>query len=80
MLEIVPEQVQAALEEVFAYASYATEWIVVKKELLKCLPSGLRTLFSLRDPITKKQRINNFELTLIKHWHDLGGNELLFIE
>jgi gamma-glutamyl phosphate reductase len=75
----VPSQVQAALEEVYGYASDIGDWIVVKKELLKAIPSNLRTLFSLRDPVSKRQRTNDFERELMRRWRDLGGRELLLM-
>jgi hypothetical protein len=57
-----------AIDHVFTYASHVDEWLIVKKELLRILPVNERTIFSVRDPITKKQRVNQFEILLAKWW------------
>ena len=57
-----------AIEHVFQYASCSNNWLVVKKEILKALPIEKRELFSTRDPITKKQRVNELERLLAKLW------------
>lgn len=59
-----------AIDHVFTYASHVDEWLIVKKELLKVLPVKERTIFSVRDPITKKQRVNQFEILLAKWWSE----------
>lgn len=66
-----------ALNFVFSYAGHVDEWLTIKKELLKALPSKERTAFSTRDPITKKQLTNDFELQLAKRWSDLSGHEVI---
>jgi len=66
-----------ALNFVYSYASHVDDWLTIKKELLKALPSDERTAFSTRDPITKKQRTNDFELQLVKRWSDLTGHEVI---
>jgi len=66
-----------ALNFVFSYAGHVDEWLTIKKELLKALPSKERMAFSTRDPITKKQRTNDFELKLAKCWFDLSGREVI---
>jgi len=57
-----------AIDYVFSYASHVDEWIIIKKELLRALPVEERTIFSVRDPITKKQRVNQFERLLASWW------------
>jgi hypothetical protein len=57
-----------AIDYVHSYAPDITEWIVLKKELLKTLSSEERSLFSIRDPITKKQRTNELEKLIAKLW------------
>jgi hypothetical protein len=66
-----------ALNFVYSYASHIDDWLTIKKELLKTLPSHERTAFSSRDPITKKQRTNDFELQLAKRWSDLSGRTVI---
>ena len=71
------DAINSAMERVHRYAPALDEWITVKKELLKNLPSEHRTMFSTRDPITKKQRTNDFERLLIKRWSSLTGREVV---
>jgi gamma-glutamyl phosphate reductase len=69
-----------ALAFVHSYAGHIDDWLVIKKELLKALPPQLRSLFSLRDPVTKKQRTNAFERELAESWSELTGRKVLFTE
>lgn len=71
-------RIDAALAFVHGYASHVDDWIVIKKELLKSLPPALRTLFSTRDPITKRQRTNDFEREVARHWSEISGRPVLF--
>lgn len=76
---MLKKKIIAAIEEVHSYAGEATdEWITIKKELLKMLPSEERQLFSTRDPITKKQATNAFEREVAAHWSKLTGREVVF--
>jgi len=68
MQNTISEKVLSALKEVLSYASHVEDWLVVKKELLKILPPDERTSFSTRDPITKQQRMNEFEKKLSEEW------------
>lgn len=74
---MILERIDGALKQVSSYAGDVTEWVIIKKELLKILPAGDRTLFSTRDPLTKSQSMNDFEKWIVKKWHDLTGNELI---
>ena len=68
-----------AIEEVHSYAGQATdEWITIKKEVMRALPSEERSLFSTRDPITKKQVTNEFEYEVAAYWSKLTGREVVF--
>lgn len=71
-----PERVKEGLEFVSRYASHVNEWVTVKKELLKFFNSHERQYFSTRDPITKKQGINEFEKALILLWENMTGKKL----
>jgi hypothetical protein len=75
---MISPKIKDAVDFVFTYASHIDDWLVVKKELLKILPSGERTQFSLRHPITKKQRTNDLEREIAKYWSELTGREVLF--
>lgn len=68
-----------ALKEVLNYASHVDDWIIIKKEILKIIPPNERKLFSTRDPVTKKQRINQFEENLIVTWNEMRKNNYLIM-
>jgi|APGre2960657373_1045057.scaffolds.fasta_scaffold235441_2 hypothetical protein len=69
-------KVEEVVNFVHSYAPNITEWMVLKKELLKSLPSSHRKLFSTRDSSTKKMNFNDFEKTVVEHWHKIAGVEL----
>lgn len=67
-----------ALVFVYGYATDVDDWLVIKKEMLKALPSEERTQFSTRDPVTKKQRTNDFEREVAARWAEMSGRPVLF--
>jgi len=69
-------KVEEVVNFVYLYAPSITEWKVLKKELLKCLPSHHRKLFSTQSNITKNTNFNDFEKTVIEHWHKIANVEL----
>lgn len=69
-----------ALLLVHSYAGHVDEWITIKKELLKALPTEMQAAFSTRDPITKKQRPNRFERMLAEKWSELTGREVILTD
>ncbi len=66
-----------SLNFVARYAGNVSDWIIVKKELLKSLPPQYRKRFSTRDPVTKKQSMNDFEISLAKKWESITGKKLI---
>ena len=52
------------------------EWIDLKKILLVSLPSTARRNFSIRDPKTKQQKLNDFERWLIDNYSIRTGLKL----
>ena len=52
------------------------EWMDLKKLLLRTLPPKARSNFSVRDPKTKKQSLNEFELRLIDNYYSKTGKKL----
>jgi hypothetical protein len=52
--------------------------MIIKKELLKILPSELRKNFSTRDPLTKEQKINAFDIQIAKIWSDMINKPVVF--
>lgn len=71
-------KVVEALTFVYGYAADVDDWLVIKKELLKALPSEERTQFSTRDPVTKKQRTNDFERLVAERWSEMSGRPVVF--
>lgn len=47
-----------------------TDWLIIKKQVLKRIPSDIRSKFSTRDYLTKKHKINEFEKSLIEFYFD----------
>ncbi len=62
-----------AINAVSSYVGRTDNWMIIKKELLKMLSSKDRMYFSTRDPVTKKQSMNEFEKIVAKKWHDKTG-------
>tara|TARA_B100001123_G_scaffold447316_2_gene604455 strand:+ start:179 stop:427 length:249 start_codon:yes stop_codon:yes gene_type:complete len=52
------------------------DWISMKKYLLRSIPSHMRTNFSTRDPKTKAQHMNEFEVGIVKSYEALTGKSL----
>lgn len=69
-------KVEEVVNFVHSYAPNITEWKVLKKELLKSLPSSHRKLFSTRDNSTKKMNFNDFEKAVFEYWQKLTGLKL----
>jgi hypothetical protein len=69
-------KVEEALEFILAYAPDIVDWVVLKKELLKCLSTDRRKFFSTRHPVTKAQTLNEFEATVVERWKKLTGTDL----
>jgi hypothetical protein len=70
------QKIDEAIKFVYSYAPDITEWVILKKELLKLLSADKRKLFSTRDPVTKKTNFNEFEQSIIEHWKVITGKEL----
>jgi len=72
--------IDEAINSVFSYVGKTDDWMVIKKELLKMLSSQDRMYFSTRDPVTKKQSMNNFEKIVAEKWYIKTGIYPIFIE
>jgi len=70
---------EEAIDQVAQYAGNVTDWITIKKELLKTLSPADRRYFSTRDPLTKRHSINEFEKVVMQKWHQTTGNRLIFM-
>lgn len=53
------------------------DWVTIKKIILRSIRSELRTSFSTRDPKTKEQSLNEFEIQLIEKYKELTGITLI---
>lgn len=80
MIQEIPDDVKQAIRFVFSYASSVTNWLVIKKEILKNIKPASRVFFSSRHPITKKQVINQFDVTVATYWEELSGNTLILTQ
>jgi hypothetical protein len=72
------DEINAALVFVHGYAGHVDDWLTIKKELLKILPHEIRTAFSTRHPLTKKQQTNDFERLLAARWSTLTSRPVVF--
>jgi len=66
-----------AIDDVSSFVGDCDDWVTIKKEIMKLLPSKMRSSFSRRHPITKEQQTNNFELELINYYKDITGIDLV---
>lgn len=73
----IPESIIAALEEVMTFVGNTSDWLVVKKQVLKMLPPATRSFFSRRHDKTKKQVPNDMEYAIIEWWHLKTGVRLV---
>jgi len=69
-------KVEETINFVRAYAPDISDWKILKKELLKSLPSSHRGLFSTKDRTIKKSNLNDFEKTILEYWLKITGIEL----
>ena len=56
------------------------DWMDFKKIMLRTLPSKMRKNFSTRDPVTKKQSLNQFEENMINIYFLKTGIKLTLEE
>ena len=68
---MMPDRVREQVNFVASYVGDCDDWVTVKKEILKGIPSELRKNFSTRDAKTKEQSLNNFEKFVINYYYDL---------
>lgn len=57
-----------------------SDWLVVKKYILKFSSPRNRKFFSTRDHKSKKQTLNNFEISLIDFYENKFGTRLYIDE
>jgi len=72
----IPKRILEELTIISQLAGKEEDWMVIKRLLLLSLPSSMRTLFSTRDPKTKRQALNDFEKNLIEVYSNMTGIRL----
>jgi len=72
----IPPEITGELDVMIAHRLFFDDWMTVKKYLLKSLSPRLRTLFSTRDPWTKKQTLNGFEKNVVEYYEYQTGKKL----
>mgnify|MGYP003131351068 CR=1 FL=1 len=72
----IPKRITEELEEISQYAGSCDDWMTIKKEVMRSIPPNLRALFSRRDPITKEQNPNEFDMEVIEYYKSLTGVSL----
>jgi len=76
-VEIFMDQIiKEAILFVHGYGPKISEWKVLKKELLRSLPSEKRKMFSTRHSVTKALNFNELELQVVEYWKELTGADL----
>ncbi len=74
---MIPERIIEQIDFVASYASDCDDWVTIKKQIMRGIPSQLRKNFSTRDPITKEQRLNQFEKQVINYYERVTGTSLV---
>ena len=74
---MIPDRIIEQIEFVASYTEGCDDWVTIKKQIMRGIPSHLRKNFSTRDPITKEQRLNQFESQVINYYRDLTGTSLV---
>tara|TARA_R110000787_G_scaffold123404_1_gene234404 strand:- start:326 stop:559 length:234 start_codon:yes stop_codon:yes gene_type:complete len=69
----IPDRIMEEMKDLIPGLEGTDDWMILKKLLLRSIPSNLRTLFSTRHPKTKKQSLNDFELRLIDEYKSMTG-------
>jgi hypothetical protein len=73
---MLPNDVEIAMQMVYAYAPDITHWMTLKVQIMRHLKWETRTLFSRRHEVTKKPQTNNFDREVMKRWVEMTGQEL----
>jgi hypothetical protein len=75
--EVDPSPVYYALESVAKFSGDCDDWVTIKVEIMQRLNPFYRRFFSTRDPKTKEQSMNDFEISLAERFRDLTGRTLI---
>ena len=73
---MIPKRVIEQIHEVSSYVDDCDDWVTIKKEIMKGIPSDLRKYFSRRDSLSKEQVPNDFDKSVIEYYFRLTGVQL----
>lgn len=73
-------RIEGTLRGMHEYAHSIKDWVSLKKELMLMLKSADRRVFTTRDPVTKKQHMNEYERHLAALWTEITGKKLILSE
>lgn len=72
-----PSSVYSTLESVAKFSGDCDDWVTIKIEIMQRLNPYHRRFFSTRDPKTKEQSMNGFEIQLAEKFLALTGTTLI---
>lgn len=73
----IHDRVKDQIRFVAGYCADCDDWVTIKKEIMRGIPSHLRKHFSRRHPITKNQQPNNFDRVVINYYKKVSGVQLV---
>jgi hypothetical protein len=74
---MIPDKIIEQIDSVSVYTHDCDDWVEIKKQIMLGLPSPLRKLFSTRDPLTKEQRLSDFDREVINYYREKTGISLV---
>jgi len=81
MTNDIPPLVKERIKFTAEYIGGATtDWLLVKRQLINCLPQQFRGLFSVRHQSTRKHTLSEFDQSVIAYWKQLTGIKLILAE
>lgn len=69
------QKIIEAVNFVHSYAPEIVDWITLKKELMKLLPSTIRATFS-KGSFKENVIVNDLERQIMERWRSVAGREL----
>jgi hypothetical protein len=67
---VIPDRIRIQVDEVASYAGECDDWVTIKKEIMKGIPSTMRKKFSRRNSLTKEQEPNDFDFAVITYYKE----------
>jgi hypothetical protein len=72
------KEIKQALLDVHNIIGDECDWIIIKKQMLRTLTPQVRKFFSTRDPITKEQSMNGFDIQIAMLWSKMTNKPVVF--